>query len=126
MLALDQGGHASRASVLDSEGVLLSQAQCAVQTRQGPSGTVEHDADELAASLWQAARSALAQARAEFPALRVESAGLACQRSTIVCFRRTDGTALSPAISWQDRRNAGWLGQFAPQAARIRRITGLP
>ncbi|HEY7928731.1 MAG TPA: FGGY family carbohydrate kinase [Steroidobacteraceae bacterium] len=126
VLALDQGGHASRACVVDSSGVVLAEAQREVHTRQGPEGTVEHDAEELAASLWQAARAALAQARAGFADLRVESAGLATQRSTIVCFRRSDGAALSPAISWQDRRNAAWLSQFAPHAARVRRITGLP
>ena len=130
VLALDQGGHASRACVVDSEGLILAEAQREVRTRHGPDGApggaVEHDAEELAASLWTAARAALAQARAGFAQLRVESAGLATQRSTIVCFRRGDGAPLSPAISWQDRRNAAWLAQFAPQAARVRRITGLP
>lgn len=126
VLALDQGGHASRACVVDSSGVVLAEAHRDVHTRQGADGAVEHDAEELAASLWQAARAALAQARAGFAELRVESAGLATQRSTIVCFRRSDGAALSPAISWQDRRNAAWLSQFAAHAARVRRITGLP
>jgi glycerol kinase len=126
VLALDQGGHASRACVVDDSGLILSEAHREVSTRHGPDGTVEHDAEELAASLWQAARSALAQARAGFAQLRVESAGLATQRSTIVCFRRSDGAALSPAISWQDRRNAAWLTRFVPQAAQVRRITGLP
>jgi len=126
VLALDQGGHASRACVVSSDGLILAEAQCPVRTIQGPDGAVEHDAEELAASLWRVARSALAQARAGFAQLRVQSAGLAAQRSTIVCFRRSDGAALSRAISWQDRRNAAWLAQFAPQAARVRRLTGLP
>ncbi|HEX4050858.1 MAG TPA: FGGY family carbohydrate kinase [Steroidobacteraceae bacterium] len=126
VLALDQGGHASRACVVDDKGLILAEAHREVRTRQGSEDAVEHDAEELAASLWQAARAALAQARAGYADLRVESAGLATQRSTIVCFRRSDGAALSAAISWQDRRNAAWLTQFAPQAARVRRITGLP
>lgn len=126
ILALDQGGHASRACVVDASGLILAEAQCPVRTLQGAQGQVEHDAEELAASLWRAAREALARARAGYADLRVSSAGLATQRSTVVCFRHSDGRALSPAISWQDRRNAAWLARFAPQAARVRRITGLP
>jgi glycerol kinase len=126
VLALDQGGHASRACVVDADGNILAEALCPVATVLGAEGQVEHDADELASSLWSVARRALAEARAGFPGLTVGSAGLATQRSTVVCFRRTDAATLSPAISWQDRRNGPWLMRFAEQAGRIRRVTGLP
>jgi glycerol kinase len=55
----------------------------------------------------------------------VVAAGLATQRSTVVCWERSTGRALSPAISWQDRRNADWLERLRPSAAELRRITGL-
>jgi glycerol kinase len=51
--------------------------------------------------------------------------GIATQRSTVVCWDRETGEALSPVISWQDRRNAAWLDELALDPADVHRITGL-
>jgi glycerol kinase len=126
VLALDQGSHASRACIFDDGGVLLASASVPVATRHGAPLHVEQDADELASSLRQAATLALRQALRGVPDLELRAAGLAVQRSTIVCCSRRDGVALTPALSWQDRRNAAWLERLAPRAARVRAITGLP
>lgn len=122
VLALDQGSHASRACIFDAEGTLRAHAEVAVATHHGAAGEIEHDAGELADSLLRAARQALAQT----PDLRIETAALATQRSTVVCFDRGTRAPLGPAISWQDRRNAAWLQQFASHADLIRARTGLP
>lgn len=122
VLALDQGGHASRACIVDEHGEIIAEQQVAIRTAHGSAGEVEHDADEIAASLRAAAVSVLRGAGD----LVIEAAGLATQRSTIVCFERRSGAALSPAISWQDRRNAAWLQSFAAHAGRIGALTGLP
>ncbi len=52
-------------------------------------------------------------------------AGLATQRSTIVCWERSTGRPLADAISWQDRRNAAWLERLRPHEAQVRALTGL-
>jgi glycerol kinase len=122
VLALDQGGHASRACIVDERGEIVAEQQVAIATAHGGDGEVEHNADEIAASLRTAAAGVLRDAGD----LVIEAAGLATQRSTIVCFDRRSGSALSPAISWQDRRNAAWLQGFAPHTARIGELTGLP
>lgn len=130
VLALDQGGHASRACLVDAHGVILEQVLVPVRTHHGAAGEVEHDAAELAESLRSAATEVLAKlpALCAAPAqpLHLAAAGLATQRSTLVCFERSSGAALSPAISWQDRRNAAWLAGFASHAARVQSLTGLP
>jgi glycerol kinase len=126
VLALDQGSHASRACLFDESGALLAAASVPVATVRRGAAEVEQDADELVQSLRSAAREAVSQARARQPALKLRAAGLAVQRSTIVCCSREDGRALAPALSWQDHRNAAWLQTLAPQAARIRELTGLP
>ena len=126
VLALDQGSHASRACLFDESGALLASASVPVATVRRGAAEVEQDADELVQTLRSAAREAVAQARARQPRLKLVAAGLAVQRSTIVCCSREDGRALSPALSWQDHRNAAWLQTLAPQAARIRELTGLP
>ena len=126
VLALDQGSHASRACLFDESGSLCASATVPVATQHPGPAQVEHDADELVQSLHTAAERAVATARATHPQLAVVAAGLAVQRSTIVCCSRADGRALSPAISWQDHRNAAWLQTLTPHAARIRELTGLP
>ncbi|MGH8230213.1 MAG: FGGY family carbohydrate kinase [Steroidobacteraceae bacterium] len=122
VLALDQGGHASRACLVGADGDLIATHQVAIATARGADGSVEHDAEEIVASLRTAAAAVLEQA----PSIVVEAAGLAVQRSTIVCFETASGAPLSAAISWQDRRNDSWLHSFHSHAARIRALTGLP
>jgi glycerol kinase len=122
VLALDQGSHASRACVYDSAGVMRAMHEVPVATQVDAAGRIEHNADELAESLQLAAAAALSQ----LSGLEVSAAGLATQRSTVVCFERSDGQALGAAISWQDRRNAAWLDSLTAQAARVRALTGLP
>ena len=122
VLALDQGGHASRACIVDAHGRILAEQQIAIATAHGSAGEVEHDPEEIVASLQAATERVLRAA----PNVIVDAAGLATQRSTIVCFERGSGAALSPAISWQDRRNGPWLASFAAHAARVGELTGLP
>lgn len=126
VLALDQGSHASRACLFDESGQLRASAAVPVATAHRGAGEVEQDADELVQSLRSVAAQAVAAAQAQAPRLEIVAAGLAVQRSTIVCCTRTDGRALAPALSWQDHRNAAWLRTLAPHAARIRELTGLP
>jgi glycerol kinase len=125
VLALDQGSHASRACIYDEDGTLRAAHTVPVATRRVDDQQIEQDADELLASLQDAAHAALATARAQDAALRLVAAGLAVQRSTVVCCTHA-GQALGPALSWQDRRNAAWLQSLAPEEPRVRALTGLP
>ncbi|HEY3731631.1 MAG TPA: FGGY family carbohydrate kinase [Steroidobacteraceae bacterium] len=122
VLALDQGGHAGRACLIGEDGSLIGEHQVPIATTHGADGSVEHDPEELVASLRTAAAAVLDAA----PTIEVQAAGLAVQRSTIVCFEAHSGAPLSSAISWQDRRNETWLQGFSAHAARIRALTGLP
>jgi glycerol kinase len=123
VLALDQGGHASRALLFDLLGRQVAEAHVPVATRREAGDRVEQDPEELVSSLKLAAQdvcdSELARERT------VIAAGLATQRSTIVCWDRTTGRALSEALSWQDRRAAEWLEQFRTVEPVIRERTGL-
>ncbi len=121
-LALDQGGHASRALLFTSDGALITSASVPIATQRNSNGHVEHDPEELVNSLQQAITTACGNLPA---GSRVRGAGLATQRSSMVCWHRHTGAALSPVISWQDRRNAAWLARLAPHAAEIRARTGL-
>jgi glycerol kinase len=122
VLAIDQGGQTSRAIVFDATGSVVAAHAVAVATHRPASDRVEHDAEELAESL----RAAVAGACRGLRRGSLIAAGLATQRSTVVCWDRRNGQALAPVLSWQDRRNAAWLARLAPRAAEIRTLTGLP
>jgi len=122
-LSLDQGGHSSRALVFDSRGRELARGRVVVSTRRPRPGWVEHDADELVESLREAAGEALRATGAA--ADRIRCAGLATQRSSIVCWDRNSGGALTPVLSWQDRRAQDMVDQLATQADTIHQRTGL-
>lgn len=122
-LALDQGGHASRALVFNARGRLVAAAERRIATRHPAANRVEHDPAALLASLRQACQGV---ARQLGPRVAdIHRAALATQRSTIVCWNRDTGHALSPVISWQDRRAARYIQLLAPHAARVHRVTGL-
>lgn len=123
-LALDQGGHASRALLFDSAGGTVAEAFEPVATHRPAPDRVEHDAEELVSSLQRAVARIAESASSLLD--RVAAAGIATQRSSVVCWDRDTGAALTPVISWQDRRHAAWLRQFEGRAAWIRERTGLP
>jgi glycerol kinase len=84
---------------------------------------VEQDPEELLVSLQDSIVEAVVSlgSRAD----QIVSAGIATQRSSIVCWDRRTGMALSPVISWQDRRAHEWLGRFSVYASEVHRRTGL-
>jgi len=122
-LLIDQGGHASRAFVLDERAVTVAASEAPLETRRPRPGWVEHDADELLSSVRTVVLDALGKLP---PGARVCAAALATQRSSIVCWDRVSAKPLSPVLSWQDRRNADWLESLRGHEARIRELTGLP
>ena len=123
-LALDQGGSASRALVFDSEGRELASSRVEVADRRPQPGWVEQDPDTVVASLRQAAEATVAQLDPAQRA-RLRACGLSCQRSSLVCWDRDSGIALSPILSWQDTRAADWLAAQALDPDAIHGATGL-
>jgi glycerol kinase len=123
-LAIDQGGHASRAIVFDRTGRQVAEAHAPVSTYRSGNDRVEHSPAEVIESIQTALGDACQALGTDVH--RVAAAGLATQRSSIVCWDKRTRAALSPVLSWQDRRNPGLLKDWQPRAAEIRRITGLP
>ena len=123
ILTLDQGGHSSRALVYDRRGRTRAAKAIPVATRRPRSGWVEQDPEEIVDSL-TGCLEAVARELGD-AVVRIGAAGLAAQRSSVVCWNRSTGEALSPVLSWQDRRGeplAQALGDHAPE---IRATTGL-
>ncbi len=122
-LALDQGGHASRALVFDAKGSLVVSAQKTIATLHPGHHRVEHNPEALIASLRQVCNVIARQLGPR--CAHIQAAGLATQRSTIVCWNRETGKALSPVISWQDRRASRRITALASHETHVHDITGL-
>ena len=122
VLALDQGGHASRALVFDPTGRVLAKAERRIGTRREGKLKVEHSAHAVLRSLQDAA----AEAVMALPAgMEIHAAALATQRSSIACWDRQTARPLSPVLSWQDRRAVRRLRSLAAHERRVRQLTGL-
>lgn len=122
-LCIDQGGHASRAIVFNHSGEMISSAYCEIETEHPAKHFVELNADGVIESINNAIKQVLENIGDKKN--QIVSAGLATQRSNVVCWNKETGEALSPVISWQDRRNTEWLEQFNDKNQDIHKTTGL-
>ena len=122
-VSLDQGGHSSRAIAFDSCGQIVASARREVATQRPRVGHVEQNPETLVQSLRDSLDDLCEKLGRE--AVRIVNIGLATQRSSLVCWNARTGEALSPVLSWQDRRAAKWLEKFEPHAGRVRELTGL-
>lgn len=122
-LIIDQGGHASRAFIFNTEGCELARGTSPIEAQVTASGGIEYGADALLQSIQTAIQQAIAPADIHLTA--IVAAGMATQRSNVVCWDRLSGEPLSPIISWQDRRAARWIEKFRPHATQVHQTTGL-
>ena len=122
-LTIDQGGHASRAIVFDIEGEVVAHSEHPIRTLHPQPSFVEHDAQDLLQSIRDSLTDVMSQLGDE--ARFIQAAGLATQRSNVVCWDRTTGAALSPIISWQDSRAHAWLRELHLDRDDVHRTTGL-
>jgi glycerol kinase len=123
-LILDQGGSSSRAMIFTAEGKLLCSSQQAVATIHPAIARVEQIPDDVIASIISVGRQALSQLDPRQRNL-VQSCGLVTQRSSIVCWDKHTGSALSPILSWQDTRASAWLAEQELDIDEIHSLTGL-
>lgn len=122
-LTLDQGGHASRALVFDARGRCLIQASVACEVRRSADERVEQDPDAIVSGLRDCVTRVSARLGARCK--DIVAAALVTQRSSVVCWDRISGAALTPVLSWQDRRAQDWLRGFDNAAGHVHNITGL-
>ena len=122
-LCIDQGGHASRAIIFNHSGNMVTSAYSEIETEYPAKHYVELNAEDVINSIHSSIKKALENIGDKRDL--IVSAGLATQRSNIVCWNNETGKALSPVISWQDRRNTDWLEQFNDKNEHIHKITGL-
>jgi glycerol kinase len=124
--AIDQGTTSSRCILFDHHGRMVASAQREHRQILPRPGWVEHDADEIQASVLAVVAEALD--KASLKPSDVFAAGITNQRETTVAWDRRTGRPLCNAIVWQDTRTDGICAELARDGGqdRFRAITGLP
>ncbi|HZY87162.1 MAG TPA: glycerol kinase GlpK [Gemmataceae bacterium] len=123
VLALDQGTTSTRAVVYDAAGRCRGSAGRELAQHYPRPGWVEHDAEEIWASVREVVPRALADAGLDAGALA--AVGVTNQRETVVLWERDSGRPLARAIVWQDRRTADFCRERAADEPWLRERTGL-
>jgi glycerol kinase len=123
ILAIDQGTYSTRAVIFDAQGRQRIMSQQAVELQRLDNTRVEQSPQQILQSLQQVVGEVLASPAIDTSRLR--HAGLATQRSSVLAWTRDKGLALSPVLSWQDRRTAVSLESLQTHGEFIRRATGL-
>src|SRR5207253_2397108 len=125
VLALDQGTTGSTALVVDPDGRVRARGYAELPQYFPKPGWVEHDPEEIWATVERAARAALAEAR--IVGAEVAAIGITNQRETTIVWDRGSGAPIHRAIVWQCRRTAPTCDRLRAQGVEplVRDRTGL-
>lgn len=123
IVAIDQGTTGSTVLVLDLDLRLVARANVEFTQHYPQPGWVEHQPEEVWASVLAALRAALDG----LDASKVIALGITNQRETTVVWERASGQPIYPAIVWQCRRTEPMCERLRAQglAPDIQRKTGL-
>jgi len=121
ILAIDQGTTGTTCLVIDGELAVRGRGYAELPQHFPQPGWVEHDPEEIWASVLAAAEAAVADAHIRPGELR--ALGITNQRETTVLWERSTGRPVANAIVWQDRRTAERCRELP--ADRLRELTGL-
>ena len=101
ILAVDQGTTGTTCLVVDGDASVLGRGYAELPQHFPRPGWVEHDPEEIWASVLAAAERAIAAAGVEPDALSITN-----QRETTLLWERATGRPVDRAIVWQDRRTS--------------------
>ncbi|HET8900828.1 MAG TPA: FGGY family carbohydrate kinase, partial [Holophagaceae bacterium] len=122
ILALDQGTTGSTALVADRDLKIVGRGYATFEQHFPQPGWVEHEPEEI----WASVRQALAQALEGVDPTRLAALGITNQRETTFALDAETLEPLHRAIVWQDRRTAEFCAAMKEQEPAIRAATGLP
>lgn len=100
ILSIDQGTTSTRAILFDAQGRPVQIAQQEFEQHFPHSAWVEHDANDI----WASVQTVCQKLSKQFD--RVSAIGITNQRETTIVWDRESGQPIYNAIVWQDRRTA--------------------
>ncbi|MDC3363275.1 glycerol kinase GlpK [Planktomarina temperata] len=125
ILAIDQGTTSSRAILFDKDMRPVQSCQQEFPQYFPQSGWVEHNAQEIWASVQAVVGGVMAQAGCT--AKDIAAIGITNQRETTLVWDRKTGAPIHRAIVWQDRRTSAFCDRLRAEGheAEITQKTGL-
>ncbi len=125
VMALDAGTTSNRCILFDQEGKICSMAQREFTQIFPRPGWVEHDADEIWASMLGVAVEAMNKISAS--AEDIAAIGITNQRETVVLWDKNTGVPVYHAIVWQCRRTSEYCDSLKEKGLTeiFRKKTGL-
>src|SRR4051812_1270777 len=123
VIAIDQGTTGSTVLVLDEQLQLRGRGYKEFRQIYPQPGWVEHDPEDI----WASVTDALAQALKAIDPKSIAAIGITNQRETSILWDRKTGKPVHNAIVWQDRRTAERCAELksSGKEARVRQLTGL-
>jgi len=123
VISIDQGTTGTTVLVLDEALQVRGRGYQEFRQIYPEPGWVEHDPEDIWASVCNALQAAL---QGVDPG-SVAAIGITNQRETTLVWDRGTGRAIHPAIVWQDRRTAARCAELiaAGRGPRVRELTGL-
>ena len=115
LLGIDQGTSSSRAIIYDARANVVASAQQEFRQIYPKSGWVEHDPEEIWASVRNTMQEALGKAGITMRELA--GIGITNQRETTLVWDRRSGECIYNAIVWQDRRTATFCRELSGRIA---------
>ncbi len=121
ILAIDQGTTSSRAILFDQKMAVAHVAQQEFTQIYPQSGWVEHDVEEIWASVETVCKQVIAKTD------DIAAIGITNQRETTIVWDKTTGKPIHNAIVWQDRRTSEFCDALKSEGfeAEITHRTGL-
>jgi glycerol kinase len=125
LLAVDQGTTGTTALVMGLDGTTLGRATEELPQLYPEPGWVEHDPDQIWATVLSATREALKCANVR--PTEIAAIGVSNQRETVIAYERETGRPVCQAIVWQDRRTADLCGELRRSGHEplVQQVTGL-
>lgn len=125
IMALDAGTTSNRCILFDQQGKICSMAQREFTQFFPKPGWVEHDADEIWASMLGVAVEAMNMIGAE--SSDIAGIGITNQRETVIVWDKKTGVPIHHAIVWQCRRTSEYCDTLKAQGLTdfFREKTGL-
>jgi len=123
VIAIDQGTTGTTVLVLDERLQVRGRGYQEFRQIYPQPGWVEHDPEDI----WASVCAALAAALTHIDAGSIAAIGITNQRETTVVWDKKTGKAIHNAIVWQDRRTAERCSELiaAGKLPRVRQLTGL-
>jgi glycerol kinase len=123
VIAIDQGTTGSTVLVLDEALTIRGRGYKEFRQIYPQPGWVEHDPEDI----WASVIDALGQAMKGIEASSIAAIGITNQRETTVLWDRKTGKPAHNAIVWQDRRTADRCAELkaSGKEARVKQVTGL-